>query len=106
MVRSSTLRLLAFPPCPYTTLFRSETEDDDRRARPERLSRGRPAPVRGPRPRGRRPPSVRRGGPPRRPMRRSDPRWSDRKSTRLNSSHNVISYAGFCLTKNTVNHVI
>src|SRR6201995_6102289 len=25
----------------------------------------------------------------------------DRKSTRLNSSHTVISYAGFCLQKNT-----
>src|SRR5436190_13749538 len=25
----------------------------------------------------------------------------DRKSTRLNSSHTVISYAGFCLKKNT-----
>src|SRR5688500_19509233 len=27
--------------------------------------------------------------------------WSDRKSTRLNSSHRVIAYAGFCLTKRT-----
>src|SRR5260221_1902755 len=26
-------------------------------------------------------------------------RWSDRKSTRLNSSHTVISYAVFCLKK-------
>src|SRR5438034_6613274 len=25
--------------------------------------------------------------------------WEDRKSTRLNSSHTVISYAVFCLTK-------
>src|SRR5437588_630873 len=31
----------------------------------------------------------------------SDPR--DRKSTRLNSSHTVISYAVFCLKKNTDN---
>src|SRR5256885_4495985 len=27
------------------------------------------------------------------------PRWADRKSTRLNSSHLVISYAVFCLQK-------
>src|SRR5256885_10423985 len=27
---------------------------------------------------------------------------SDRKSTRLNSSHLVISYAGFCFTKKTI----
>src|SRR5258708_29355262 len=26
-------------------------------------------------------------------------RWSDRKSTRLNSSHQIISYAVFCLKK-------
>src|SRR5258708_20922765 len=26
-------------------------------------------------------------------------RWSDRKSTRLNSSHHIISYAVFCLKK-------
>src|SRR2546429_6225876 len=26
-------------------------------------------------------------------------RWGDRKSTRLNSSHGYISYAGFCLKK-------
>src|SRR5256885_5224153 len=28
-----------------------------------------------------------------------DPYWEDRKSTRLNSSHLVISYAVFCLKK-------
>src|SRR5207244_5125589 len=27
------------------------------------------------------------------------PRWLDRKSTRLNSSHQIISYAVFCLKK-------
>src|SRR5258708_11687849 len=27
--------------------------------------------------------------------------WQDRKSTRLNSSHQIISYAVFCLTKKT-----
>src|SRR5215204_7269410 len=30
---------------------------------------------------------------------RTRPRWPDRKSTRLNSSHTVISYAVFCLKK-------
>src|SRR5215211_1389902 len=30
---------------------------------------------------------------------RLDPPWGDRKSTRLNSSHTVISYAVFCLKK-------
>src|SRR5260221_1673723 len=30
---------------------------------------------------------------------RWDARWRDRKSTRLNSSHTVISYAVFCLKK-------
>src|SRR5260221_3316068 len=31
--------------------------------------------------------------------RRPGARWTDRKSTRLNSSHTVISYAVFCLKK-------
>src|SRR5260221_1882619 len=30
------------------------------------------------------------------------PGWADRKSTRLNSSHTVISYAVFCLKKKTI----
>src|SRR3712207_8954583 len=30
--------------------------------------------------------------------------WRDRKSTRLNSSHANISYAVFCLKKNTYTH--
>src|SRR3982750_4951809 len=30
-------------------------------------------------------------------------RWQDRKSTRLNSSHDQISYAVFCLKKNKSN---
>src|SRR3989337_401529 len=33
-------------------------------------------------------------------MVRPRPRGQDRKSTRLNSSHGSISYAGFCLKKN------
>src|SRR5260221_9405518 len=37
---------------------------------------------------------------PRRPKKKSEPESStDRKSTRLNSSHTVISYAVFCLKK-------
>src|SRR5260221_4741596 len=35
-----------------------------------------------------------------RPDRALSPRRRDRKSTRLNSSHTVISYAVFCLKKN------
>src|SRR2546428_3351173 len=63
---------------PYTTLFRS--------ARP--------------------PPSPSRAGGPdvggrrsRSPRRRESGRGGDRKSTRLNSSHDQISYAVFCLKK-------
>src|SRR5256885_12641522 len=74
---------------PYTTLFRSGTTGDSvRSARPV----GRAAPPRG-HPRGRRSvaaPHPRRGRP---------AGASDRKSTRLNSSHLVISYAVFCLKK-------
>src|SRR2546430_7033018 len=33
-------------------------------------------------------------------------KFLDRKSTRLNSSHSQISYAVFCLKKNTVNAVL
>src|SRR5947207_12080022 len=65
---------------PYTTLFRSK-----------RFSKADAAcPTASPRPAAH---SSRR----RRPMRRSAP--GDRKSTRLNSSHTVISYAVFCLKK-------
>src|SRR6266850_6832109 len=35
----------------------------------------------------------------RHPRRRHNSPWTDRKSTRLNSSHLVISYAVFCLKK-------
>src|SRR5260221_1474769 len=41
----------------------------------------------------------------RRPMQRparTRARWRDRKSTRLNSSHTVISYAVFCLKKKKI----
>src|SRR6266850_895489 len=58
---------------PYTTLFRA--------------GRGRPRPRAAPRARDSELPSHQ----------RPDPRRPDRKSTRLNSSHLVISYAVFCL---------
>src|SRR5438034_3564516 len=70
------------PLFPYTTLFRSR---DARPAHAGRGGRGHPAARQGPRPVG--------GG---------GDRHRDRKSTRLNSSHTVISYAVFCLkTKST-----
>src|SRR5712675_3353146 len=37
--------------------------------------------------------------------RRRRPTGSDRKSTRLNSSHGYISYAVFCLKKKKKNHI-
>src|SRR5438552_12933435 len=58
---------------PYTTLFRSHDARGAQRHPAPRLR----APVLG--------------------MRTSDPQ--DRKSTRLNSSHQIISYAVFCLKK-------
>src|SRR5438034_2402189 len=63
---------------PYTTLFRSP-----------------PAPARY---RGARRPGARRT-PPARSGARARAARRDRKSTRLNSSHTVISYAVFCLKK-------
>src|SRR5438552_13911073 len=68
---------------PYTTLFRSSPSDPrkDREGRVRRppASEGRTEPV----------PSTGQGpSPP-----------EDRKSTRLNSSHQIISYAVFCLKK-------
>src|SRR5947207_11106540 len=39
-----------------------------------------------------------------RPHRDSHLRLEDRKSTRLNSSHTVISYAVFCLKKKKITH--
>src|SRR2546430_9559762 len=65
---------------PYTTLFRSGLDDrPPRRLWPHRTRRDRleHAPARG-------------GG---------ERHRSDRKSTRLNSSHSQISYAAFCLKK-------
>src|SRR5438034_6619800 len=70
---------------PYTTLFRSGPD------------RGRRGPAAGPssrRSRGIFPARERR-----RPEHRGRDHSLDRKSTRLNSSHTVISYAVFCLKK-------
>src|SRR5690606_41096143 len=91
----------ALPLLPYTTLFRSKGSaisrerrrrrcDDPARRwfdRPEPCTRARPAC-----------PRVRRRGCRRTRRRRSHP---DQKSTRLNSSHVKISYAVFCLKKQT-----
>src|SRR5258708_25129262 len=38
-----------------------------------------------------------------RDLRRVEPGRADRKSTRLNSSHQIISYAVFCLKKKKIN---
>src|SRR5207244_11474947 len=87
-------------PFPYTTLFRSSVllSGARRSALAEclHLRLGGPA----------RPdvPPVRLPGARRRDHRRAGPRrgrlpHSDRKSTRLNSSHQIISYAVFCLKK-------
>src|SRR5438034_5362744 len=74
---------------PYTTLFRSYRFSPS----PTPDVSGRKL---GPRVRGRR------GSAPRRPGFGSGP-CPDRKSTRLNSSHTVISYAVFCLKKKKKN---
>src|SRR5260221_10771121 len=72
---------------PYTTLFRSSPAY----VRPTCLPVVRVEAGRGTR---RLRPAVARPG-----RSRQRPRNSDRKSTRLNSSHTVISYAVFCLKK-------
>src|SRR5438034_7912197 len=71
---------------PYTTLFRSQRRTD----RPRRAddARGRPAAQR-----------RRTLGGCQRQRHSGRRRRQDRKSTRLNSSHTVISYAVFCLKK-------
>src|SRR2546429_7356277 len=43
---------------------------------------------------------------PRLTRRRLFPRWRDRKSTRLNSSHGYISYAVFCLKKKKIQVIV
>src|SRR2546426_1812886 len=77
---------------PYTTLFRSASERPEAARRHARESRAGHQGVLA------RPAALRRV--PRRPVARRDARSeADRKSTRLNSSHLVISYAVFCLKK-------
>src|SRR5436190_13866923 len=67
---------------PYTTLFRSPRSRSQSRAAARSVCSTPRAPLRG------------------RASRRSRrARRTDRKSTRLNSSHTVISYAVFCLKK-------
>src|SRR5256885_6625722 len=75
---------------PYTTLFRSHQDVGARRPGPATLDGPRP-PGRPPARKGREAEDV--GG------NRAEIRGLDRKSTRLNSSHLVISYAVFCLKK-------
>src|SRR2546426_12651604 len=75
---------------PYTTLFRSDRDGVRGRGGTPRRDRGTLGP--------------RTGGPGPRPglhvpVRRGVSTGGDRKSTRLNSSHLVISYAVFCLKK-------
>src|SRR5256885_10818085 len=89
---------------PYTTLFRSSPSEDRGSAAGagtvRRQDRARPLPdlalaVVAARP------GQHLACPGRRPQRRGD-----RKSTRLNSSHLVISYAVFCLKKKTILHLV
>src|SRR5947208_10107540 len=72
---------------PYTTLFRSEDDGALRRVR-----EGVSAPGRGPE-------LLVQHGAPREVPDLGRARKRDRKSTRLNSSHQIISYAVFCLKK-------
>src|SRR3712207_7872662 len=78
---------------PYTTLFRSERHRQDRRA----VGAGTPHPRRRPV----RAEAAENQPEPRRRHQHAEP--EDRKSTRLNSSHANISYAVFCLKKQTLN---
>src|SRR2546427_4083864 len=71
---------------PYTTLFRSRRTSSSGR-RPRERRRSSRLPDRAQRPREPRSPD------------------SDRKSTRLNSSHSQISYAVFCLKKKKKNKI-
>src|SRR5206468_11905899 len=89
---------------PYTTLFRSPAVPARLRRRHRSPEPGGIAPERGWGGRDRRCPAP----PPHRPRHpgghqggRGRCRTGDRKSTRLNSSHDQISYAVFCLKKKT-----
>src|SRR2546426_8409745 len=93
---------------PYTTLFRS-TRHPGSRGRADRERGPRQSPCRGRGRRSRRRSSFR-GEDARRGRRAIGPlgglrrALQDRKSTRLNSSHLVISYAVFCLKKKKKKH--
>src|SRR3712207_7410044 len=81
---------------PYTTLFRSEGHRGDQRAADQqRLEKRRPKRRLHKSP----PPAIACTTSPRPYYTKT--RLQDRKSTRLNSSHANISYAVFCLKKNT-----
>src|SRR2546430_12871790 len=85
---------------PYTTLFRSQSECLDVRARFESAGiQGHALP-------GRRRASdvAAQSAKQDRYSRRGSNRLQDRKSTRLNSSHSQISYAVFCLKKKKKKH--
>src|SRR3989454_6406658 len=93
---------------PYTTLFRSRDREAGvarpgvrRRAPPESL-----ACVLGRRAEGDHARAEHEGRHPQQVRRRERRVAQDRKSTRLNSSHLVISYAVFCLKKKTDSPVI
>src|SRR5258708_27857253 len=74
---------------PYTTLFRSQPEPNERSDRKQDAGRTLSE--------ARRDFSVEQSVP-----RRQKEHRSDRKSTRLNSSHQIISYAVFCLKKKKI----
>src|SRR5258708_30817480 len=87
---------------PYTTLFRSCTAHRRATARIQRDGRGRASATL----RGLWPLAAHDG---RRPTSRDTSalaRREDRKSTRLNSSHQIISYAVFCLKKKNTHRTI
>src|SRR5439155_19280786 len=75
---------------PYTTLFRSQTQSHSGSVSPRSASASPPCPPPPSQSPGKKSPNP---GPP------TPPRFPDRKSTRLNSSHVAISYAVFCLKK-------
>src|SRR5258708_13250941 len=79
---------------PYTTLFRSPL--------PPRAAAARSARPEGARSRGR---EIRLGDAARKRLRDRAPS-GDRKSTRLNSSHQIISYPVFCLKKKNLHPLL
>src|SRR5256885_13323003 len=86
---------------PYTTLFRSPELDEDG-ATLDRVPRGVELVAVEPHPTVVRLPVVHPDHPEEHRLRELH---TDRKSTRLNSSHLVISYAVFCLKKKSTNHL-